>query len=67
MTALKQNKKIKSTIMNLLDEGYDKTALYKRIQNDFGISQRDARIACKEVKIELLTKLKTLQSGMIEL
>jgi hypothetical protein len=64
-----QNKsKIKSEILRLLDEGYsDKTNLYKKIQNDFGVSQNEARIACKEVKIELLSKLKTLQSGMLEL
>jgi len=65
----KQNKaKIKSEIIKLLDEGCsDKTAIYKKIQSDFGVSQNEARVACKEIKIELLTKLKTLQSGVLEL
>lgn len=69
MSAQKQNKtKIKFAIIKLLEEGYsDKATLYKKLQNDFGISQYEARLACKEVKIELLSKLKALQSGMLEL
>jgi hypothetical protein len=69
MSTQKQNKtKIRSAIIRLLDEGCtDKTAIYKKIQSDFGVSQNEARVACKEVKIDLLTKLKTLQSGMLEL
>ncbi|HEX9845544.1 MAG TPA: hypothetical protein VGA92_03670 [Candidatus Nitrosotenuis sp.] len=69
MSTQKQNKtKIKSEITKLLDDGCsDKTIIYKKIQSDFGISQNEARAACKEIKIELLTKLKTLQSGMLEL
>lgn len=68
MNAQKQNSKIKFTILKLLDEGSaDKNKIYKKIQNEFGISQSEARLACKEVKIELMTKLKALQSGMLEL
>lgn len=69
MSAQKQTKsKIKSEIIKLLDEGCsDKTTIYKKIQNDFGVSQNETRAACKEIKIDLLTKLKTLQSGMLEL
>jgi hypothetical protein len=68
MSAQKQKSKIKSAIIKLLDEGCtDKTAIYKKIQSDFGVSQYEARVACKEVKLELLSKLKALQSGMIEL
>lgn len=69
MSAQKQNKsKIKSEIIKLLDEGCsDKTIIYKKIQSDFGVSQNETRAACKEIKIDLLTKLKTLQSGMLEL
>ncbi|HXW02091.1 MAG TPA: hypothetical protein VD828_01800 [Candidatus Nitrosotenuis sp.] len=69
MSAQKQNKsKIKSEIIKLLDEGCsDKTTIYKKIQSDFGVSQNETRAACKEIKIDLLTKLKTLQSGMLEL
>ena len=69
MSAQKQNKsKIKSEIIKLLDEGCsDKTTIYKKIQSDFGVSQNETRAVCKEIKIDLLTKLKTLQSGMLEL
>ena len=69
MSTQKQNKsKIKSEIIKLLDEGCsDKTTIYKKIQSDFGVSQNETRAACKEIKIDLLTKLKTLQSGMLEL
>jgi hypothetical protein len=69
MSIQKQNKtKIKSAIMKLLDEGCtDKTAIYKKIQGDFNVSRNEARVACKEVKIDLLFKLKALQSGMLEL
>jgi hypothetical protein len=60
--------KIKSEIIKLLDEGCsDKTTIYKKIQSDFGASRNETRAACKEIKIELLTKLKTLQSGVLEL
>jgi hypothetical protein len=69
LSTQKQNKsKIKSEIIKLLDEGCsDKTTIYKKIQSDFGVSQNETRAACKEIKIDLLTKLKTLQSGMLEL
>ena len=60
--------KIKSAIIHLLDEGCtDKTAIYKKIQSEFDVSRNEARVACKEVKIDLLFKLKALQSGMLEL
>ena len=64
-----QNKaKIKSAIIHLLEEGYsDKTTIYKKIQSDFDLDRNEARVACKEVKIDLLFKLKALQSGMLEL
>lgn len=69
MSTQKQTKaKIKSEIIKLLDDGCsDKTTIYKKIQRDFGVTQNEARAACKEIKIDLLTKLKTLQSGMLEL
>ncbi|MEW6043785.1 MAG: hypothetical protein AB1608_05935 [Thermoproteota archaeon] len=65
----KQNKsKIKFAILNLLEEGtLDRGKIYKKLQDEFGMSQSEARLACKEVKIELISKLKTLQSGMLEL
>ncbi|HXG73281.1 MAG TPA: hypothetical protein VNK44_00485 [Candidatus Nitrosotenuis sp.] len=64
----KQNSKIKLAILNLLEEGTsDRAKIYKKLQSEFGMSQAEARLACKEVKIELITKLKTLQSGMLEL
>ena len=67
-TQKQNNTKIKFTIHKLLDEdSSDKTKIYKKIQNEFGLSQSEARLACKEVKIELMTKLKTLQSGMLEM
>lgn len=69
MSNAKQSKtKIKSAILNLLEDGCaDRPTIYKKIQRDFGVSQYEARLACKEVKIELLSKLKTLQSGILEL
>lgn len=67
-TQKQNNTKIKFTIHKLLDENSsDKTKIYKKIQSEFGLSQSEARLACKEVKIELMTKLKTLQSGMLEM
>lgn len=63
----KQNS-IKLTILKLLEEGTsDRGRIYKKLQSEFGLSQAEARLACKEVKIELITKLKVLQSGMLEL
>jgi hypothetical protein len=63
----KQNS-IKLTILKLLEEGTsDRGRIYKKLQSEFGLSQAEARLTCKEVKIELITKLKVLQSGMLEL
>jgi len=53
--------------MCLLEEGSDKNKIYAIIQNDFDVSKSEVRLVCKEIKIELLTKLKTLQSGVLEL
>lgn len=59
--------KIKSSIMELLEDGVtEKTRIYKKLQSEYGLSQSEARIACKQVKIDLMLKLKTLQSGMLE-
>lgn len=59
--------KVRSTIMNILDDGVtEKTKIYKKLQSEFGISQSEARLACKQVKIDLMLKLKTLQSGVVE-
>lgn len=59
--------KMKSSIMEILDEGItEKSKIYKRLQSEFGITQSEARLACKEVKIDLMLKLKTLQSGVVE-
>lgn len=65
----RQNKsKIKSVVLRLLDEGWsDKTLIYKKLQVDYGLSQSEARIACKEAKIDLMLKLKALQSGVVQL
>lgn len=65
----KQNQiKIKSTIMSLLEEGCsDKNKIYTIIQNDFDVSKSEVRLACKEIKIDLMLKLKVLQSGVLEL
>lgn len=65
----KQNKsKIKSAVLNLLDEGWsDKTLIYKKLQTEYGLSQPEARHACKEAKIDLMLKLKALQSGVVHL
>ncbi|MFN3654567.1 MAG: hypothetical protein ACK4TO_04480 [Candidatus Nitrosotenuis sp.] len=64
----KQNSKIKLAILKLLEEGTsDRGKIYKKLQSEFGVSQAEARLACKEVKIELISKLKKLQSGMLEL
>lgn len=58
---------IKSKILHLLEEGSDKNKIYATIQNDFGVSKSEVRIACKEVKIDLMLKLKVLQSGVLEM
>jgi hypothetical protein len=58
---------IKSKIMNLLEEGSDKNKIYATIQNDFDMSKSEVRLACKEVKIDLMLKLKVLQSGVLEM
>jgi hypothetical protein len=59
---------IKSTIMHLLEEGCsDKNKIYTIIQHDFDVPKSEARLACKEVKIDLMLKLKVLQSGVLEL
>ena len=65
----KQNQiKIKSTILDLLEEGCsDKNKIYAIIQNDFDVSKSEVRLACKEIKIDLMLKLKVLQSGVLEL
>lgn len=65
----KQNKpKIKLAVLQLLDDGWsDKTLIYKKLQVDYGLSQSEARLACKEAKIDLMLKLKALQSGIVEL
>lgn len=53
--------------MELLEDGVtEKTRIYKKLQSEYGLSQSEARIACKQVKIDLMLKLKTLQSGMLE-
>jgi len=53
--------------MEILDDGItEKTRIYKKLQSEFGITQSEARLACKQVKIDLMLKLKTLQSGMLE-
>jgi len=61
------NPQIKSTIMRLLEEGCDKNKIYAAVQNDFDVSKSEIRLACKEVKIDLMQKLKVLQSGALEL
>lgn len=67
MSAKQSHAKIKSSIMNILDEGItEKTKIYKKLQSEFGISQSEARLACKQVKIDLMLKLRALQSGMVE-
>lgn len=53
--------------MRLLEEGCDKSKIYATIQNDFDASKSEVRLACKEVKIDLMLKLKVLQSGALEL
>lgn len=53
--------------MNLLEEGSDKNKIYATIQNDFDMSKSEVRLACKEVKIDLMLKLKVLQSGVLEM
>jgi hypothetical protein len=58
---------IKSKILHLLEEGSDKNKIYATIQNDFDVSKSDVRLACKEVKIDLMLKLKVLQSGVLEM
>lgn len=59
---------IKSTILRLLEEGYsDKNKIYEVIQNDYVVPKSQVRLACKEVKIDLMLKLKVLQSGVLEL
>ncbi|WP_268542440.1 hypothetical protein [Candidatus Nitrosotenuis cloacae] len=63
----KQNK-VKSLVLTLLDDGWsDKNLIYKKLQDECGISQAEARLACKEAKIDLMLKLKALQSGIIAL
>lgn len=65
----KQNKsKMKSVILKLLEDGWsDKALIAKKLQVEYGLSQSEARLACKETKIDLMLKLKTLQSGIVEL
>jgi hypothetical protein len=65
----KQNKsKIKLAVLKLLDEGWsDKALIYKKLQVEYGVSQSEARLACKEAKIDLMLKLKALQSGIVQL
>ncbi len=58
---------IKSKILHLLEEGSDKNKIYTTIQNDFDVSKSEVRLACKEVKIDLMLKLKVLQSGVLEM
>ncbi|MBI5146005.1 MAG: hypothetical protein HZA84_02160 [Thaumarchaeota archaeon] len=58
---------IKSKILHLLEEGSDKNKIYATIQNDFDVSKSEVRLACKEVKIDLMLKLKVLQSGVLEM
>lgn len=63
-----QNKsQIKSKILHLLEEGSDKNKIYAVIQNDFDVPKSEVRLACKEVKIDLMLKLKVLQSGVLEM
>lgn len=58
---------IKSEILHLLEEGSDKNKIYATIQDDFDVSKSEVRLACKEVKIDLMLKLKVLQSGVLEM
>ena len=59
---------MKSEILRLLEDGCaDKNKLYAAIQSDFDVSRSEIRLACKEVKIDLMLKLKVLQSGVLEL
>lgn len=58
---------IKSKILCLLEEGSDKNKIYAIIQNDFDVSKSEVRLACKEIKIDLMLKLKVLQSGVLEM
>jgi hypothetical protein len=58
--------KIRLAISKLLDEGHEGPYIYKKIQADFGISQKEARLACREAKAELISKLKKLQPGIVE-
>jgi len=54
--------------MRLLEEGCsDKNKIYAIIQRDFDVPKSEVRLACKEVKIDLMLKLKVLQSGVLEL
>jgi len=53
--------------MRLLEEGCDKNKIYATVQNDFDVPKSEIRLACKEVKIDLMQKLKVLQSGALEL
>jgi len=67
MSTKQSKSKIKSVVMNLLDEGWsDKTMIYKKLQVEYGLSQSEARLACKEAKIDLMLKLKALQSGVVQ-
>lgn len=65
----KQNKsKIKMAVLKLLDEGWsDKALIHKKLQVEYGLSPSEARFACKEAKIDLMLKLKALQSGVVQL
>jgi len=58
---------IKSSILRLLEEGSDKNKIYTVIQNEFEVSKSEVRLACKEVKVDLMLKLKVLQSGVLEM
>jgi hypothetical protein len=67
MSAKPGQAKIRSSIMCMLDDGItEKTRIYKKLQSEFGMSQSEARLACKQVKIDLMLKLKALQSGVME-
>ncbi len=58
--------RIRLAISKLLDEGYGGPYIYKKIQADYGISQKEARLACRDAKAELISRLKKLQPGIME-
>ena len=68
MNRTTQSTNIKQAINNLLDKGFtDKQDIYTKVVEDLGVPRPTVRRVARDLRTELLQKIKILQSEVPEL